>query len=156
MLTLSHFSAPQRLVRTALTAAASLVVFGALLASSAAPASAATYIQQSANYTCSNALVGVAPPRVWANRGRPEQAVWLITIERWSGSRWYRYSQSSYMSTFNSFGQSLTSWGRRFVNSRLRVPVSHRGYYRAASAVAAPGVGSAVYVGGDSAYCFMP
>lgn len=60
------------------------------------------------------------------------------------------------MSTFNYYGQSLTSWGPRFVNSRLRVPVAYRGYYRVLSLVATSDRHSVVYVGGRGNYCFMP
>lgn len=58
-----------------------------MLASSAATASAATTIQQSANYTCGGASIGVSPPRVRANHGRPETVVWIIVVERYNGAR---------------------------------------------------------------------
>jgi hypothetical protein len=145
--------------RLTLAAAATLIVSAGV----ASPASATRLIQQSANYTCSNAQVAVSPPRVWAERGRPEQVVWLIQIERWNGTSWYRYSQASFRATFDYFGRSPTSWsvfntrtGGRYINSRMHMPVAHRGYYRVASAVAAPTRSSAVYVGGPNAYCFMP
>jgi hypothetical protein len=160
MHTLTSLPAAPRPLRTLLATAALLVALGALLASSASPASAATQIAQSANFICGNGRIAVSPPRVWANYGRTEQVVWIIAIERWNGARWYRYSTSSYIASFNHFGSSPTSWsmfntrnGGRYINSRMQVPISHRGSYRVGSAVAAPGRTSAVYVGGPSNYC---
>ena len=154
--------APKPAARAPLALAATLGML-ALLASSASPASAASRIQQSTNYTCGNALIAVNPPRVWTPHGQPERAIWLIQIDRWNGSSWYRYSQFSYIATFNYYGQSPTSWsmhantrGGRYINSRMQIPVGHRGYYRVASAVAAPRLSSAVYVGGENNNCFMP
>jgi opacity protein-like surface antigen len=140
-----------------------LAVLAALLAASAGQASAATYIEQPTTFSCGNALVSIPPVRVWATR--TEQVVWGITLERWNGSGWVRYSQSSYWASFNSFGQNVTpqyAWilygsntGARYNNNRLNEPVRHQGYYRVISAVAAPGLGSTVYIGGGS-YCWMP
>jgi hypothetical protein len=138
------------------TAAATVTVLGAL----ASPAAAATKIQHPSSYVCSNATVAVAPARVWATPGRTEQVVWLIQLDRWNGRAWKRYSQVAYVGSFNHFGMNVTGWsmyntrtGGRFINSRMNVPVSHRGYYRVASGVSAPGLSSAVYVGGARAYC---
>ena len=146
--------------RLAVAAAATLIVSAGVATS---PASATRQIQQSASYTCSNANVAVSPPRVWAGRGRPEQVVWAIQLERWNGSSWIRYSVSNFWATFDYFGRSPTSWsvfntrtGGRYVNSRMHIRVAHRGYYRVGSAVAARTRSSAVYVAGTGAYCFMP
>ena len=146
--------------RLVIAAAAALVVAAGVAAS---PASAARALQQSANYTCGNAQVGVSPPRVWSNHGRPEQVVWLITVDRWVNGAWYTYSQASFRATFDYYGRNVTGWtmfntrtGGRFINSRMNMPVAYRGYYRVGSAVAAPGRSSAVYVGGGNNHCFMP
>lgn len=149
--------------RRTVTAAIAAAAVGAAFASTAAPASAARSISQSTSFMCSNARVGVSPPRVWSQPGRPVQAVWIIQLERYNGSRWYRYTQSRHYSTFNYYGQSVTSWsafntsdGGRYVNSRLWVPVRHRGHYRVASAVAAGNLRTTDYVGGPSSYCYVP
>ena len=99
---------------------------------------------------------------MWASANRPETVVWLITLERWNGRAWARYSQSSFVARFDYYGKNTAGWsvsntrtGGRFINSRMQVPVSHRGYYRVGSAVAAPGISNAVYVGSGS-YCYVP
>jgi hypothetical protein len=140
-----------------------LAVFGALFAAvNASPASAARHLEQAANYTCDNAQVAVSPPRVWASGNRPEMTFWLIQLERWNGRAWTRYSQASFNALFDYYGRSVNSWsvhntrnGGRYINSRMRIPVSHRGYYRVASSVVAPRVGNAVYVGGSRNYCYV-
>jgi hypothetical protein len=146
--------------RLAVAAAATLIVSAGVAAS---PASATRLIQQSANYTCSNANVAVSPPRVWAERGRPEQVIWAIQLERWNGASWNRYSVSTFRATFDYFGRSPTSWsmfntrtGGRYINSRMHIRVAHRGYYRVGSVVATAYRNSAAYVGGTGAYCWMP
>jgi hypothetical protein len=154
---------PKSTTRRTVTAAIAAAAVGAAFASTAAPASAARGISQSTSFTCSTARVGVSPPRVWSKPGRPVQAVWIIQLERWSGSRWYRYTQSRHISTFDYYGQSLTSWssyntidGGRYVNSRLWVPVRHRGFYRVASAVGAGNLQSIGYVNGPGSHCYVP
>lgn len=149
-------SPPSRspLARLGLLAAALLTISGALLASSATPASAARSIQQSPGFYCENAVVKVSPPRVYAT-AQPEQVLWRIGIQRWDASRqqWYAYKTTDHLSTFDYYGRSLTSWGIQFVNSRLNVSVYHQGFYRVASTVVASGGGtSAVLVGGGQ-YC---
>ena len=154
MFMFSSLSRPH-LARGGMLAVALLVISGALLASSAAPASAARSIAQSPGFYCENALVKVSPPRVWASGAQPEQVLWRIGIQRWDAGqqRWFSYKTTDHYSTFNYYGQSLTSWsGGQFVNSRLNVPVYHQGFYRVASTVAAPGGSSAVLVGGGQ-YC---
>jgi hypothetical protein len=145
-----------------LRSAAALAVAGGLLATGASPASAARHMEQSASIMCTNSTVAVAPPRVWASGNRPEAIVWLITLERWNGRSWARYSQSSFVARFDYYGRNTAGWsvyntrtGGRFINSRMHVPVSDRGYYRVGSAVAisGPARSSAVYVGGAGNYC---
>jgi len=136
-------------------AVALLVISGVLLALSASPASAARSIAQSPGFYCENALVKISPPRVWADGAQPEQVLWRIGIQRWDAGqqRWYAYTTTDRWSTFNYYGQSLTSWsGGQFVNSRLNLAVYHQGFYRVASTVSAPGRWSAELVGGGQ-YC---
>jgi hypothetical protein len=145
--------------------AAVLAVLGALFAASAGQASAATYLEQPSTFSCGNAIVYVPPVRVWANQRRPEAVAWTIALQRWNGSAWVNYAQSTYWATFNSFGQNVTApqgWtlygsptGGRYINSRINEPVRHQGYYRVLSVVAAQGLSSTVYIGGGS-YCWMP
>jgi hypothetical protein len=87
-------------------------------------------------------MISIGPPRIWASGNKPEQVVWATSIQRWNGSAWVNYSQYTFWSTFNYYGQSLTSWsvlntttGGRYVNSRLNLPVRHTGYYRVAAAI---------------------
>jgi hypothetical protein len=158
-------AAPARvhgLQRAAAATAALLLALGALLALSAAPASAARSIAQSGGFSCANGLVKVSPPRVYADWGRTEQAFWLVSVERWNGSAWTTQASSAQVGSFNYYGQSVTSWsahstsrGGWYNNNVLNVPVAYQGYYRVASAVSAPGVSSAIYVAGG-AYCWMP
>ena len=145
-----------------LRSAAALAVAGGLFAAGASPASAARHAEQSTSIACTSSTVAVSPPRVWASGNRPETVVWLITLERWNGASWVRYSQSSFTARFDYYGRNTAGWsvyntrtGGRYVNSRMHVPVSHRGYYRVASAVAisGPARSSAVYVGGAGNYC---
>jgi hypothetical protein len=147
-------AAPHRVTRAVVAAAALVAASVALLAAGAAPASAARHIQQAPNFVCDGARIGVAPPRVWSDPGRPETVAWAIQLDRWDGSRWYRYSVTTTYSTFNYYGQSLTSWsGGRFVNSRYWVPVYHRGHYRVGSVVATGGGQRAVGYLSGGAYC---
>ena len=142
-----------RTVRCLAIASTAAVIGSAGVAAS--PASATRSIQQPAGFVCSDAKVGVSPPRVWADRGRPETVAWVIRLDRWNGARWVHYADHRTYSTFNYYGQSVTSWsGGRFVNSRYWAPVRHRGYYRVGSVVATPYTQSAAYVAGG-AHCYI-
>jgi hypothetical protein len=129
----------------------------------AAPADAARQITPPPNYFCGDYIPGtisIIPPRIWSSYNRPEQVAWVIGIERWNNVRreWYTYGASyTAWSSFNWYGQSLTSWGRRFVNSKLNLPVSHAGYYRVGAAIQGNqgGVKWGGYIAGASAYCYM-
>jgi len=132
----------------------------------AGPAAAADSIRPPAGYSCGNANVNVDPPRVWATN-RLENVLWIAVVQRWDASRrvWYAYRTFTFIAQFNVFGQSPTSWsvyntttGGRYVNSQMHLPVQHRGYYRVASAVNGSQGGATWtgFVGGRSAYCFMP
>ena len=146
------FSFPLSLARLASFGVAAI----ALMAVFAAPASAARSYQQPQGFHCENALVKVSPPRVWASGNVPEQVLWTLRVDWYNGSQWVHHRTTHSWSTFNYYGQSLTSWsGGRFVNSRYNVPVSYRGYYRVSSHLSAPGVNSAVWVAGGN-YCWMP
>jgi hypothetical protein len=128
----------------------------ALTAATASTASAARQVEHPTGYSCANGQIAIPPARVWSNPGRPEQVFWVLGIERWNGARWVGYSNWKFVSTFNYYGQNVTGWtGGRFVNSRMRIPVAHRGFYRVGSALAAPGHSSAVYIAGAGAYCQM-
>lgn len=111
-----------------------------LLASSvlASPAQAARQINAPAGFYCdsSTARIAVAPPRIWATYGT-EQVLWMTRLERWNPStgRWYTYSTFSDVSTYNYYGQSMTSWGPKYTNNYMRYPVYHKGYYRVLVAV---------------------
>jgi hypothetical protein len=105
------------------------------------------------------ARVSMAPPRVWASY-RTEQVRWISEIQRWDSNnkRWYIYATYTSWSSFNYYGQSVTSWsGGNYVNNRMNLPVSHRGYYRVHADVR--GTQGGVYwnalVGGGS-YCYVP
>jgi hypothetical protein len=128
----------------------------ALTGAAASTASAARQVEHPGGYSCANRQIAIPPARVWSNHGRPEQAFWVIGIERWNGSRWVSYSSWKFVATFNFYGQNVTGWtGGRFVNSRMRIPVSHGGAYRVGSALAGPGHSSARYIAGAGAYCQM-
>jgi hypothetical protein len=139
--------------------AALLLAFAALALLNAAPASAARSYTQSGGFYCSGNLVRISPPRVYADWGRTEQAFWAVQLERWNGTQWAAYTTSAQVGSFNYYGVSVTSWsahatsrGGWYYNNYLNVPVSHTGAYRVISALAAPGVSSAIYVAGG-AYC---
>lgn len=142
-----------------------LVIATALFPLVGAPAQAARQITPPPDYFCGNYLprrISIIPPRIWSSYNRPEQVVWISRIERWSSTRkeWYLYSDPfTTWSTFNWYGQSLTSWGRHFSNSKLNLPpVSHPGYYRVGSAIQGNqgGVKWGGYIGGANAHCYMP
>jgi hypothetical protein len=115
------------------------------------------------NYFCGDyysRTISIIPPRVWSSYNRPEQVAWVTQIERWNYVRreWYNYgAQFRTWSTFNWYGQSLTSWGHRFVNSKLNLPVSHPGYYRVGVSIGGTqgGVRWTGYIGGPNARCYM-
>jgi hypothetical protein len=139
---------------TRLASTAALAV--ALVGAAANPASAARSAEHPTGYSCANRQIAIPPARVLSNPGRPEQLVWGLNVERWNDARWVAYSNWYFMATFNYYGQNVTGWtGGRFVNSRMRIPVSHAGYYRVGSAIAAPGISSAVYIAGAGASCRM-
>jgi hypothetical protein len=129
----------------------------------AAPADAARQITPPPNYFCGDyysRTISIIPPRVWSSYNRPEQVAWVTQIERWNYVRreWYNYgAQFRTWSTFNWYGQSLTSWGHRFVNSKLNLPVSHPGYYRVGVSIGGTqgGVRWTGYIGGPNARCYM-
>ena len=150
-----------------------LCVGGALIAAAAcvalvpAPAEAARSITPPQWFACGTyhaGMISIGPPRVWASLNRPEQVVWLTSIQRWNGSVWVNYSQFIFWSSFNYYGQSLTSWsvmntttGGRYTNSRLNLPVRHTGYYRVAAAINGNQGGQkwTGYLRGG-AHCYMP
>ena len=152
----TRFARSARRGLTSLLAATVLVVTGAVLTTS--PAQAARAINGPAGFSCdqSTATVAVAPPRVWATRGT-EVVVWLSTLERWNPStgQWYAYGNWSDQSTYNYYGQSLTSWGPKYYNNYMHYPVIHTGYYRVKSAVGGNqgGVQWIGYVPGG--YCYI-
>ncbi len=90
-------------------------------------------------FYCSGGRVLISPPRIWATYGTtPVQ--WAIVIQRYNSStrQWYTYTGFTSYSSFNIYGQSVTSWsGGRFVNSYMQIPVYQTGYYRVATSVAA-------------------
>jgi hypothetical protein len=83
---------------------------------------------------------------------------WSNQIQRWDGTRWYRYGNPfSSWSSFNYYGQGVTRWsGGRFVNSTLNLPVSQPGYYRVAAVINGNqgGVDWAGFIR-EGAYCYM-
>ena len=122
-----------------------LAVAGALLFAvglfvlMSAPAEAARQITPPQWFTCNTypATISIGPPRIWSSYNRPEHVVWAVLLQRWNGTRWYAYKQYYTHSTFNYYGQSITSWasdatstGGRYVNSSLNLRVDHVGYYR--------------------------
>jgi len=143
--------------RLALATALTIGVSGfGLLGTS--PAEAAARIDGPAGFSCDSRLVRVSPPRVWASYGT-EQVLWKSVIERWDSynKRWYQYAVYDSWSSFNYFGQSVTSWsGGRYVNSRMNLPVYHPGYYRVGAIVAGNqgGVTYSNYVAGGG-WCYM-
>ena len=125
-----------------------------------APASAARSITGPQGLYCGiyAGRVSLDPPRVWASY-RTEQVSWVSEIQRWNSStqRWYTYATYTNWSSFNYYGQSVTSWsGGNYANNRMNYPVSHRGYYRVASDVRGNqgGVYWNAWVGGG-AYCYV-
>ena len=130
------------LPRLALRIGGGLLIAAAYFSLVSAPAVAARSITPPQWFACGTYYAGrisIGPPRVWSSYRRPEQVVWVTQIQRWNGSRWYNYGkQYTTWSTFNYYGQSLTSWSgnpNRYVNSKLNLPVTHRGYYRVASSI---------------------
>lgn len=115
-----------------------LVALGLFLSAVvAAPASAARSIAGPAGFSCGNRVISISPPRVWASH-RTEQVVWSNDVHRWDAGRrvWVHYQRFLTYSTFNYFGQGLTSWsGGGFVNSRLHLRISHPGHYRVQTVV---------------------
>jgi hypothetical protein len=125
-----------------------------------APAQAARRIDGPSNFFCGTyfpATISINPPRIWSSYNRPEQVLWSNQLQRWNGARWLPYSKRfDTYSTFNYYGQSLTSWGRRFVNSKLHLPVANVGYYRVASVIVGNqgGVQWAAHIN-NGAYCYI-
>lgn len=146
-----------RRLLTSLLLAGALAVTGAV--GTASPAQAARAITGPATLFCdsSTARVAVSPPRVWASYGT-EQVLWQTTLERWNAStrQWYAYQTWNDWSSFNYYGQSVTSWGPKYANNYMRYPVSHSGYYRVRSFVGGNqgGVVWNAYVAGG-AYCYI-
>ena len=145
-----------------LSVGGALVVAAAFFALIAAPAQAARQITPPPNYFCGDYFPGrisIIPPRIWSSYHRPEQVAWIIGIERWNSVRreWYRYNTFTVWSSFNWYGQGLTSWGYRFVNSKLNLPVNHVGWYRLGAAIQGNqgGVKWGGYIGGERARCYM-
>lgn len=118
-------------------------------------ASAASSINPPSNLVCEkfDNKLSVNAPRVWASY-RTEQVLWIAVIERWDGYRWNVYKRYDFYSSFNIYGQSVTSWGGWYHNNTMNIPVYHAGYYRMAGHVAGNqgGVTWTGYVGGGS-YC---
>lgn len=138
--------------------AAIFVMVALSLGLGATAASAAASVQGPAGFSCDKytGKVSISPPRVWAS-SRTEQVAWVIAIERWDGQRWYAYSKFTTYSSFNIYGQSVTTWsGGNYVNSTLNLPVYHSGYYRVASAVGGNQGGAtwSGYVAGGN-YCYV-
>ena len=110
-----------------------------------APAQAARQITPPQWFACDKypATISIGPPRIWSSYNRPEHVVWMTQLQRWDGSRWYAYGRPyTTHSTFNYYGQSITSWaseatstGGRYVNSSLNLRVGHVGYYRVAVSI---------------------
>lgn len=124
------------------------------------PASAARSIAGPQGPYCGiyAARVSLSPPRVWASY-RTEQVVWVSQIQRWDSynRRWYNYTKYTNWSSFNYYGQSVTSWsGGNYHNNRMHYPVNHRGYYRVLSVVTGNqgGVTWGGLVGGG-AHCYV-
>lgn len=122
-------------------AAAVLAVLATLTVATAQPASAASSITPAGGLMCEryDNHLSISPPRVWASY-RTEQVAWGLVIQRWNSNRrvWVDYTTAPYQfySSFNYFGQSVTSWsGRWYNNSTMNIPVYNRGYYRVYSAV---------------------
>ena len=149
--------------RRGLSVGGSLVVAAALFALIAAPGHAARQITPPPDYFCGNYQAGkisIIPPRIWSSYNRPEYVTWVIAVDRWNNARraWYQYMPSiTLWSTYNWYGQSVTSWGPLFTNSKVHVKVDHVGYYRVASAIQGSqgGVKWAGHIGGTGAYCYM-
>ena len=148
-------------------AVAMVVVAAALFALMSAPAQAARQITPPQWFACGTyypGMISIGPPRIWSSYNRPEQVVWIIQIQRWDGTRWSSYGRPySVWSTFNYYGQSVTSWasfnsstGGRFVNSGLHLRVGHVGYYRLAVAING-NQGGATWTGfvQGGAHCYM-
>ncbi|NUU30124.1 hypothetical protein [Arthrobacter sp. C9C5] len=107
-----------------------------LSAGIAQPASAASRIDGPYNLVCEkyDNKLSVNPPRIWASN-RTELVLWKVYIWRWDGAKWNQYVVYDFWSTYNVFGQSLTSWGPWYHNSTMNLPVNHSGYYRITSAI---------------------
>jgi len=122
-----------------------LVIAVVLFVLVAAPAEAARQITPPQWFACGKypANISIGPPRIWSSYNRPEHVVWMTQIQRWNGPRWYLYGKPyTTHSTFNYYGQSVTSWGSeatstggRYANSSLNLRVEHIGYYRLAVSI---------------------
>ncbi len=146
--------APRRIVGS--LAAVLLAILATF--SLAQPASALSSITPPGGFQCEryDNKLSVSPPRVWASN-RTEQVGWGVDVQRWNGSSWVLYSRNLFYSSFNVFGQSMTSWtGGWYANSTMNIPVSHRGYYRLSSAVMG-NQGGATWQGlvDGGAYCYV-
>lgn len=102
----------------------------------AQPASAAARIDGPYNLVCEkyDNKLSVNPPRIWAST-RTEQVLWRVLIWHWDGGTWNQYVVYDFWSTYNVYGQSLTSWGPWYHNSTMNIPVNHSGYYRISSVI---------------------
>jgi len=117
--------------------AAVLAALAVLTVSLAEPASAASSITGPGGLQCEryDNKLSVGAPRVWAT-SRTEQVGWGVEVQRWNGRAWVVYARHYFYSSFNIYGQSVTSWtGGWYANSTMNIPVSHSGYYRMFSAV---------------------
>jgi hypothetical protein len=122
------------------------------------PAEAARQINGPSWFVCNRyaATISISPPRVWATYGT-EQVLWISQLQRWNGSRWYNYYRFNAWSSFNYYGQGVTSWsGGRFQNSTLNLRVAHRGHYRVATTING-NQGGATWTGfiGGGAHCYI-
>lgn len=147
------FDTTSRIRRSMLAVAVALTALGASLAT-ANTASAARSYQNAQSFHCQGALIRVAPPRVWASHGT-EQVAWAVVIQRYNGRRWYEYMRSTQFSSFNYYGQSVTSWsGGRYHNSTLNLRVSHRGHYRVGTVLGGSNFSSSYFIGNGS-HCYI-
>ncbi len=106
--------------RRGLSLGGALVIAAAFFSLGAGPAEAARQITPPPDYFCGNyytRTISVIPPRIWSSYNRPEQVGWALQLERWNSARqeWYPYGDRFLtFSSFNWFGQSMTTWsGRR-------------------------------------------
>jgi len=122
-------------------ASAVLAFLAVLVVPMAQPASAASSITPASGLTCEryDNYLSISPPRIWASY-RTEQVTWAVVIERWNSNlrKWVDTTSAPYYfySSFNYFGQSVTSWTSGwYQNNTLNIRVYKSGYYRAYSAV---------------------